>query len=104
MTAAEEQLWQYHLRAALGETLTPTEQAALDAWYAERDQVEMALLNTNLGEDSSAQWKVEVDKLPAQIAAATFTIKRLSEENNLLRQEISTLRWQLVQQQTLQPA
>ena len=104
MTSSEEQLWQYHLRAALGETLSAEEQAELDAWYAVRDQAEMALLNTNIVPASSDHLKAQIDALLAQMSAATFHIKRLSEENNQLRQEIMVLKRQLAQQKTWQPA
>ena len=103
MTSSEEQLWQYHLRAALGETLRAEEQAELDAWYAGHDQAEMALLDLNTASASSTQWKAQVDTLLAQITTVTFTIKRLSEENNQLRQEIATLKRQLAQQKVFQP-
>lgn len=104
MTIENEDMWQLHIRYAQGETLTAEEQSRLERWYAEQDQTEQAMIKLPSAADSTATFKVQVDELLARIAATTLRIRQLTEENEALRREIASLRRQLTQHLTLQPA
>ncbi|MES2460516.1 MAG: hypothetical protein V4671_08020 [Armatimonadota bacterium] len=86
-----------HDRATRGETLSPAEQAALDAWYADSDRAE----SETLGQES-ASVADDVAVLRAQVAAAQEKlyksidrVRQISDENEQMRQEIAQMRSRL---------
>jgi predicted HD phosphohydrolase len=80
-----------HERATRGETLTPAEQSALQAWYAEQDQAESAMLAGAQTHDATAVLQNQVDATLAQVARTTQQSKRLVRENRSLRRENARL-------------
>lgn len=79
-----------HDRATHGETLTPEEEAALHAWYAQEDQAELALLARQPLPDVSVL-RQQVDDALVRLAETTQQIRRLSKENDALRKENALL-------------
>jgi predicted nucleic acid-binding Zn-ribbon protein len=94
---------QLHARAVRGEALPAEEQAQLEAWYAEMDRAEMAMLNSAARTKALEALQAEVDAELARIIAITKRIQELSEENKTLRRENAALYRQLVERSVLQP-
>ncbi|MCS7055127.1 MAG: hypothetical protein NZM18_02980 [Thermoflexales bacterium] len=92
-----------HDRFTRGESLTPEEQAALQAWYVQEQQEELHALNLSPLPDIVAL-QDQVRRTLKQLAELLTTIERLEAENAALRQENAHLRAQLAkriaQQQT----
>lgn len=92
-----------HDRATRGQSLTQEEEAALQAWYAQQDRAELALIVRTPGQDATLLQQ-QVDVALAQLAKTTQQIRRLGKENTSLRRENARLRVQLASQAALQPA
>ena len=83
-----------HDRATRGESLSVEERASLEAWYAQQDSEEMALLaKATLPEDVAALRKW-VGEAIARIEAVVQRAQVILAENKKLRQEIAALRQQ----------
>jgi peptidoglycan hydrolase CwlO-like protein len=89
---------QLHDRLTRNETLTPDEQALLTAWYTAQDSAEMDLLPKATTKIDLETLERQVNAASAQLTAVTERIQEVAAENNTLRQEISRLRQQLVNQ------
>lgn len=95
---------QLHDRATRGRPLTPEETDALQAWYAQRDQSEMAQIVSGSSPEL-ASLQEQVDQALAQLARIIAQqIRRLDRANAALRRENARLRAQLADQAALQPA
>lgn len=92
-----------HDRATRGQPLTPEETVALQAWYAQQDQAELAKIVKSSGPDITALQE-QVDLALAQLAKTAQQIRRLDKENAALRRENARLRAQLASQAAFQPA
>ncbi len=80
-----------HDRATRGETLSSTDQVALDAWYADNDQRESEQIGT-----PSDQTIGDLASLRAQVADAQQNlyesmerVRQISEKNEQMRQEVT---------------
>jgi hypothetical protein len=85
-----------HHRFTLGETLTAEEQAQLSAWYTAIDEAEAELLNQPQEAVDLEALQNQIDVSSAQLLAVTERISQVTHENNVIRQENSRLRQQLV--------
>jgi len=103
MTVADEHLWKLHLKSARGEVLTTSEQIALDAWYAEQDQAELAQLAPVRDLKTPDLLREQVEHILGRIITTSQTIQALSAENEDLRRENTLLRRQLAQRGVLHP-
>jgi hypothetical protein len=85
-----------HDRATTGETLSPTEQAQLEAWYAAKDQAEAAMFvlpNPPLPDIATLQ--SQIDQTLAQLAVNVQQLQQITQSNQSLRQENAQLKQQL---------
>jgi cell shape-determining protein MreC len=92
---------QLHNRETLGESLTYQEQAQLEAWYAEQDRAEVAILSAS--QDSLSDPKNlqdQVNEAIEQLALSTQQLQRITSENQSLREEIARLKQQVATQQS----
>lgn len=92
MAVADDLLWKLHLRNARGEVLTTSEQAGLDAWYAEQDQAEMLQLGLARNSKNPGLLREQVDDILGRIITTSQAIQTLSSENEALRRENTALR------------
>ncbi len=88
---------QYHDRFTRGELLTAEEQAELDRWYAQQDEMEASFLNIAKAEPSMNKLSEQIERILIQIATVTKRIQDMIAENQSLRYEITALRQQFVQ-------
>ncbi len=93
-----------HDRATRGETLTTEDQAQLQTWYDEQDQVELQQLGLSASAADDVGLQNQIAAALNQISAATSQIQMLAKENETLRHENLTLRRQLTEQPLLQHA
>jgi hypothetical protein len=85
-----------HHRAMVGESLTPEEQAQLEAWYAAKDQVEAAMfIPTHPSLPNPATLQAQIDQTLTQLATSIQQIQQITQENAKLRQENTNLKQQL---------
>lgn len=103
MAESDDRLWKLHLSKARGEVLTSADQADLDAWYAEQDQVEARTFGLARSASTSEPLKQQVDAVLERIVTTSQTIQVLAAENEILRREDRVLRQQLAQRRALQP-
>ena len=92
-----------HDRATRGQPLTQEEAIALEAWYAQQDQAELAQI-VRIPERNLTLLQQQIDAALAQLARTTQQIRRLARENAALRRENAHLRVQLADQALLQTA
>lgn len=85
-----------HDRACRGERLSAEERQQLEAWYAEQDAAEEALLSRNRTANSQSPLQRKIEVLEASMVSLTQQIQSLSAENRTLRSEIVSLQRELV--------
>lgn len=86
---------QLHDKATRGITLSTIEQARLDAWYAQQDQEEDALLTQTSPPHTLVALQTQVDTAVAQLHAVTQRLQELVIHNDTLRRDIAVLQQQL---------
>lgn len=101
---ADAKAEELHDRATRGETLTPEEQAQLQAWYDEQDQAEFQQLGLAASTSDDSALHNQINAALEQLAAATTQIQTLAAENEVLRRENLALRRQLSERPLLQHA
>jgi hypothetical protein len=84
--------------------LSAGEQAQLDAWYAEQDQRENAVLGPASASPRLAMLHTQVETALAQLLTVTQRIQALTAHNETLRREIAVLQRQLPLASTREPA
>lgn len=85
-----------HDRYTLDEPLTPQEQAQLEAWYAQKDSAEAALLEKNQPQlPSLTMLQAQLDATLAQLTAVIQRLQQITLENDAIREEIAGLKQQL---------
>jgi peptidoglycan hydrolase CwlO-like protein len=94
---------QLHDRATRGETLSAQERASLETWYAAQDRVEMDVLDLTTPETVTIL-QAQVDSVLEQLETAARRIQELAQENDRLRDEITTLHRRLAQQASIRAA
>jgi hypothetical protein len=98
MNMTEAELQALHDRATRGERLSAKEQAALDIWYAQQDQLESQLLQASVRSSTLIDLHAQVTAASTQLTTVTQHIRDVLAENDKLRQEITQLQLQLAQQ------
>lgn len=78
---------QLHDRATRGEQLTNIEQTTLEAWYAEQDAQEMALLSPAIPTDipNLEMIQADIERVLSQLTQVTTRIQQIEGQNNQLR-------------------
>lgn len=100
----DEVLKQLHEKATRGMTLSPAEQASLDAWYEQHDGDEAAALAGMSSSQALAALQAQVEAATARLVTVTHKLQSLAAENENLRREIALLQKQVTQRSTAQPA
>jgi len=104
MAIPDDRLWNLHLQNAMGNVLTPGEQADLEAWYAAQDRDELAALDIASEAAPGSLLKAQVEVILGRIITTSQSLKLLTEENEALRRENRHLRRQLAQRAMLKVA
>ena len=91
-----------HDRLTRGEQLSNEEQDQLEGWYEYQDNLERNILGTTAEKKTTAKLQSQIEATLTQLIATTNRIQEIASENEMLRQEISSLRHQLVDSSTLQ--
>ncbi|MBE9031745.1 hypothetical protein IQ266_18590 [filamentous cyanobacterium LEGE 11480] len=85
-----------HDRSTIGESLTPTEQTELEAWYAEQDQAEATMfIPSDQSLPDIATLQQQIDQTLAQLATNVQKLQQITQENIHLSQENASLKQQL---------
>jgi hypothetical protein len=95
---------QLHDKATRGLALSAEEQAQLEAWYAEQDQQEHAVLGPTGSSQRLATLHTQVETALAQLLTVTHRIQELTIHNETLRREIAVLQRQRPLASTREPA
>lgn len=87
-----------HLKYVMGKNLSAEEFYHLGKWYEEQDQQEASQItnHSDTKEPSIGQILDQIDLLLEQITGGLLQIKKLTEENNALKNSNETLRLQLI--------
>ena len=99
-----ELMKQLHDKATRGVMLSTIEQAQLDAWYAQQDQEESALLAQASPPQALAILQTQIDTAVAQLHAVTQRLQELVTHNEALRRDNAALQQQLLHPSPIQPA
>ena len=86
-----------HDRSTRGEPLSDEEQTQLDSWYDDQDQLERNSLAAMPEARTTATLQAQIEAALAQLTRITTRLQAMAAENEQLRQEITTLRRQLVE-------
>jgi hypothetical protein len=85
-----------HDRSTLGDVLNPEEQALLEAWYAQKDTAEAAMLERQVTMLPSLQMlQVQLEAALTQLSSSIAQLQQIGAENEQLRLEIAGLKRQL---------
>lgn len=84
-----------HDKATRGKSLTSEEHILLEKWYDENDSAESESLNLNVDLKTEHTLQKQIDLILIKIEAATGHIQKLTNENRLLRNDITNLHKQL---------
>lgn len=101
---SDERGQQLHDRATRGKSLSESERAQLEAWYAAHDHAEMEALGLTAEGETNAELKHQIDIALAQVTRITKRIQETKAENEMLRREISLLSQRLQESTTPHPA
>jgi hypothetical protein len=104
MMSTDDLAKQLHDKASRGIVLSAEEQAQLEAWYAEQDQAESAVLGPTSSPQRRAALHTQVETALAQLRTVTQRIQDLMAQNEAMRREISVLQRQLAPASTHEPA
>ncbi len=86
---------QLHDRETIGELLTIQEKAQLEAWYAQKDAAETAMLNVSqVPLPNLVVLQEQVDITISQLTAGIQRLQQITQENKSLREEIAKLKQQ----------
>jgi putative SOS response-associated peptidase YedK len=95
---------QLHDKATRGIALSAIEQAQLDAWYAQQDQEESALLAQASPPQALVVLQTQVDTAVAQLLTVTQRLQELVTRNEALRRDNAALQQQLLHSSPIQSA
>ena len=93
--STDELAKQLHDKATCGIALSTAEQAKLEAWYAQQDTEENAILARTTPPQTLVTLQVQVDTAVAQLLTVTQRIQELVAQNDALRCDIAALQRQL---------
>lgn len=87
---------QLYDRETIGEPLTAQEKAQLEAWYAQKDAVETAMLEAaQVPLPNLVVLQDQVDTVISQLIIGVQQLQQITQENKLLREEIAEIKQQL---------
>ncbi len=87
---------QLHDRETIGERLTAREKEQLEAWYAQKDEVEKSMLEAAQGPlPNLIVLQDQVDMAIEQLTAGVQRLHQITQENKSLREEIAEIKQQL---------
>lgn len=86
---------QLHDKATRGKSLTSKEHKLLEKWYVEQDNAESKSLNLSVDLKTEHTLKKQIDLILIKIEAATDQIHKLTNENRLLKYDITNSQRQL---------
>ena len=95
---------QLHDKASRGLKLSTEEQAQLEAWYADQDEKESALLGPTTSSQRLTALHAQIETTLAQLQTVTQRIQELTNQNEAVRREVTVLQHQLADTQARQPA
>ncbi|MBI4330319.1 MAG: hypothetical protein HY673_03445 [Chloroflexi bacterium] len=95
---------QLHDKVTRGEPLSVEEQMQLEKWYALQDNAESMALNLTTAEKTLTNLQTQIDAALVQLMTVTKRIQEIAAENETLRRETITLRYQLAHLLGPQPA
>jgi peptidoglycan hydrolase CwlO-like protein len=87
-----------HDKATRGIALSAEEQTRLEAWYAEQDAAEQALLSRDQSPAKVAELQTQVDSVLVQISSTAERIQQIAAQNEALKSEIAQLQQRLTSQ------
>lgn len=94
---AMERGQELHGRACWGEVLSDEERAELEAWYAQMDAEEAAILNLDLPESpTNEELRAQLLLYLRELQKTVEEIRRIEESNEALRRQNEELKRQLV--------
>jgi peptidoglycan hydrolase CwlO-like protein len=86
---------QLHDRETIGESLTTQEKAQLEAWYAQKDAAETAMLEaTQVPLPNLVMLQDQVDATIKQLTDGVQRLYQITQENKSLREEIAEIKQQ----------
>lgn len=86
---------QLHDRETMGESLTTQEKAQLEAWYAQKDAAETAMLEAaQVPLPNLVMLQDRVDATIEQLADGVERLHQITQENKSLREEIAEIKQQ----------
>jgi hypothetical protein len=83
---------QLHDRASRGGSLSANERQQLEEWLLAQDHAESNLLSSKGDAPTLADLRSQIDAALEKVAVVTGNIRQLSEGNDVLRNEVGTLR------------
>lgn len=87
---------QLHDRETIGEPLTAQEKAQLEAWYAQKDVAEAAMLEAaQVPLPNLVVLQDQVDTAISQLTVGVQQLQQITQENKSLREEIAKIKQQL---------
>jgi hypothetical protein len=87
---------QLHDRETTGETLTNQEKVQLEAWYAQKDAAEKAMLEAaQIPLPNLVMLQDQVDTSIEQLTTGVQRLQQITQENKSLREEIAEIKQQL---------
>jgi hypothetical protein len=87
---------QLHDRETIGEQLNTQEKVQLEAWYAQKDAAETAMLKaTQVPLPNLLRLQDRVDSTIEQLTAGVQRLNQITQENKSLREEIAEIKQQL---------
>lgn len=100
---------QLHDRATRGEMLSAQEQQQLEDWYMQQDQKEFEELihsddpvqSVSALLEANTSLQAQVDTVLDQLNVTTATVKSLSEQNKILRDEVIRLKHEFARQTSI---
>lgn len=86
---------QLHDRETIGEVLTTQEKEQLEAWYAQKDAAETAMLEAaQVQLPNLVMLQDRVDATIKQLTDGVQRLDQITQENKLLREEIAEIKQQ----------
>lgn len=86
-----------HDRTARGKPLISEENELLEKWYNQQDKAESQLLKSNTDFDIEDTLQKQIDTILIEIKSASDNIQRLTNENKVLKNDITNLQNQLAE-------
>ena len=93
-----------HDKASRGEKLTDAESHDLKEWYAMQDALEEKQLGVFTADETLSILRAQIDTALTQLLTVTQRIQEIAVQNEVLREEIATLRRQATHFLSLQSA